>query len=90
MVEARLKIIKHFADVRVASAVLDDAHTIVVGTPLDDFDADVANTPLVHSGARGLVEVDGIGTHKCTAVVIDLIEDARLFGDSEKSAFRVA
>jgi hypothetical protein len=45
---------------------------------------------LIHGGARRFVEIDGIGADERAAVVIDLIEDARLFGDAEEGAFGVA
>lgn len=85
-----MKVIEHFADVRVTGAVLDDAHAVLVGTPFDHFDADMANAPLIHGGARRFVEIDGVGADERTAVVIDLIEDAGLFGDAEEGAFGVA
>lgn len=85
-----MKVIEHFTDVRVTGAVLDDAHAVLVGTPLDHFDADMANAPLIHGGARGFVEIDGVGADERAAVVIDLIEDAGLFGDAEEGAFGIA
>lgn len=85
-----MKVIKHFADVRVTGAVLDDGHAVLVGTPLEHFDADMANAPLIHGGARRFVKIDGIGANESAAVVIDLIEDPGLFGDAEEGAFGVA
>ncbi len=85
-----MKVIEHFADVRVTGAVLDDGHAVLVGAPLEHFDADMANAPLIHGGARRFVEIDGIGADERAAVVIDLIEDAGLFGDAEEGAFGIA
>ena len=85
-----MKVIEHFADVWVASAIFDDADAVLVGTPLDHFDADMANAPLIHGGARGFVEIDGISADEGAAVVIDLIEDTGLFGDAEEGAFGIA
>ena len=85
-----MKVIEHFADVRVTGAVLDDGHAVLVGAPLEHFDADMANAPLIHGGASGFVEIDGVGADERAAVVIDLVEDAGLFGDAKEGAFGIA
>lgn len=48
VVESGLKVVEHFANVRVTRAVFDDAHAGVVAAPFDDFDVHVANAPIVH------------------------------------------
>ena len=48
-----------------------DSLTVSNVAPLEDFDLDVSDAPLVHGGLRRLVEVDGVGAGEGPAVVVD-------------------
>lgn len=60
----------------------EDAFAVSDIAPLEDFDLDVSDSPLVHGGLGGFVEVDGVRSRESPAVVVD-DEMFTGIGDSE-------
>src|SRR5260370_26720244 len=43
-------------------------------TPFQDFDSDAANTPVVHFGPGWTIQIDGVPSGQCPAVIVDLVD----------------